>query len=181
MQGIDFLRNKVRNVSTLFHGIGIDLVEFPPGNGVVAVPDKSQFVFTPADSGLSLAWPVEEKGPAGRTIRVEQDWLKAYSIYFTTKIGRPSRQVMKSRQKVVSGDRDPANQTRFTDSKIVEALGIGEKTLPRLRKRVCEVGPLEALEKLPPQKPPRSLKIDGEAEVKLIQLACSTPPEGYKR
>lgn len=69
----------------------------------------------------------------------------------------------------------------YSDSKIVDALGIGEKTLSRLRKRVCEAGPLEALEKLPPQRPPRSVKIDGEAEAKLVQLACSTPPEGYKR
>ena len=69
----------------------------------------------------------------------------------------------------------------FTDLKIVEVLGIKPITLVRLRERVCEVGPLEALERKKQEKPSRSKVLDGEAEARLVQIACSEAPEGYSR
>ncbi len=69
----------------------------------------------------------------------------------------------------------------FTDNRIVETIGIKPITLVRLRERVCEVGPLEALERKPQETPSRSKKLDGEAEAKLSQIACSEAPEGYNR
>lgn len=69
----------------------------------------------------------------------------------------------------------------YTDSKITEALGIGELSVARLRKRVCEVGPVDALEPKKREKPSRDIVIDGVAEAELVKIACSEAPEGYNR
>ena len=54
-------------------------------------------------------------------------------------------------------------------------------TVERLRKRCCEVGPLGALLPKPRETPPREIKITGEVEAHITQLACSEPPEGQAR
>ncbi len=69
----------------------------------------------------------------------------------------------------------------FSDAKIIEATGISSATLSRLRKRVCEVGPLEALERKQQIRPSRLSKITGEVEAQLTTLACSEAPPGHKR
>ena len=66
----------------------------------------------------------------------------------------------------------------YTDTRIMEATGMKPATLVRLRQRVCEVGPLEALERKKQSSPSRRKVIDGEAEAQLTQLACSEAPEG---
>ncbi len=58
---------------------------------------------------------------------------------------------------------------------------IGPATLARLRKRCCEVGPLEALERIPRETGPRQIKVTGEVEAHITCLACSDPPEGQAR
>lgn len=68
-----------------------------------------------------------------------------------------------------------------TDPQIQEATGMKPATLVRLRKRVCEVGPIEALERKPQASPSRQKVFDGEAEAKLTQLACSEPPDGRSK
>ena len=69
----------------------------------------------------------------------------------------------------------------YTDSKISEALGITPLTIARLRKRVCEVGPMDALNPKKRSHPPRDIVIDGVAEAELVKIACSEAPEGYNR
>ena len=76
---------------------------------------------------------------------------------------------------------DESGGSGLKDPEIIKATGIKESTLERLRKRVCEVGPLEALERKKRDKPPRESKITGEVEAKLIVLACSEAPEGCQR
>ena len=68
-----------------------------------------------------------------------------------------------------------------TDVEIVETISIKPVTLVRLRERVCDVGPLEALERKKQETPSRSKILDGDAEAKLSQIACSEAPEGYRR
>jgi hypothetical protein len=63
----------------------------------------------------------------------------------------------------------------LSDTAVAEALG-----RERMRKRVCEEGPLACL--LPKKRNRVYDRImDGTAEAKLISLVCSTPPEGYGR
>ena len=52
-------------------------------------------------------------------------------------------------------------------------------TLQRLRRRCCEVGPLESLERKRQEN--RARKFTGEEEARLTTLACSEPPEGEVR
>lgn len=69
----------------------------------------------------------------------------------------------------------------YTDVQIMEATGMKPATLVRLRQRVCEVGPVEALERKPQASPSRKKIIDGEVEAQLTQLACSQAPDGRKK
>jgi len=67
------------------------------------------------------------------------------------------------------------------DPEIMKATGIKPATLTRLRQRVCEVGPLEALERMKQTTVSRKKIVDGEVEAKLTQIACSEAPDGRKR
>ena len=65
------------------------------------------------------------------------------------------------------------------DSEVISQTGIKSATLERLRKRCCEVGPLECLERV--EQVNRTRKFTGEEQARLTTLACSKPPEGHAR
>lgn len=65
------------------------------------------------------------------------------------------------------------------DEEIAQALGVGLATVGRVRKRFAEGGPDAAVERRPQPQRPQKRKLDGEAEARLITLACSDPPEGH--
>jgi transposase len=65
----------------------------------------------------------------------------------------------------------------WTDSKISEALNIGDATIERVRKRFVEEGIESALNRRE-QKKRRQRIIDGEKEAYLIAIACSETPLG---
>ena len=67
------------------------------------------------------------------------------------------------------------------DAEVRLATAMSPSTLERLRIRCCEVGPLGALERKQREKAPREIKITGEVQARVTQLACSTPPEGHAR
>src|SRR5882672_2595169 len=60
----------------------------------------------------------------------------------------------------------------WTDSEIADELGVGLRTVERVRERCCVEGLEAAIEPRPRAQPPRSRKLDGAAEAKLVQLAC---------
>jgi transposase len=62
------------------------------------------------------------------------------------------------------------------DKQIAEAFGAHLTTVERLRKRLVEEGLEAALGRHKRQNYTR--KLDGEAEARLIAIACSEPPEG---
>lgn len=64
------------------------------------------------------------------------------------------------------------------DEDLVSALGIGLRTVERVRKRLVTQGFHAALDHKPQPPRPDKIKIKGDLEQKLIQLACSDPPEG---
>jgi len=66
-------------------------------------------------------------------------------------------------------------------SDISQALGITSRTIEHLKKRFVEDGLEAALERKQREKPPREITFDGEFEARLIALACSEAPEGYRR
>ncbi len=65
-----------------------------------------------------------------------------------------------------------------TDDEIVTALGAATRTIARVRKRFVTEGFLAALDHKPQPSRPDKIKIKGNLEQKLVQLACSNPPEG---
>jgi transposase len=73
---------------------------------------------------------------------------------------------------------DTSTDKGCTDEDIVSALGIGVRTVERVRKRLVTQGFHAALDHKPQPPRPDKIKIKGDLEQKLIQLACSDPPEG---
>jgi len=68
----------------------------------------------------------------------------------------------------------------WTDKAISEALDVGTATVERVRKRFVEWGGIKAIERRKPRRQ-YERKLDGDAEARLITLACSEPPEGRTR
>ncbi len=62
------------------------------------------------------------------------------------------------------------------DAQICLSSGGSPRTIERLRERCCEVGPLGTL-----SPKPREIKITGEVEARITQLACSEPSAGHAR
>jgi transposase len=73
---------------------------------------------------------------------------------------------------------DTAVRQQHTDDEMVAALGIGLCTVRRVRKRLVTEGLLAALNHKPQPPRPDKIKIKGNLEPKLIQRACSDPPQG---
>lgn len=73
---------------------------------------------------------------------------------------------------------DTSPGTLRNDDDIVAALGIGSRTIARVRKRFVTEGFEAALSPKPQPPRPDKIKIKGDLEQKVIELACSDPPEG---
>ena len=73
---------------------------------------------------------------------------------------------------------DTAPGTPRTDDDLITALGVGSRTLARVRQRLVTQGFRAALDHKPPPPRPDKIKIKGDVEQQLVRLACSDPPEG---
>lgn len=69
----------------------------------------------------------------------------------------------------------------LTDVEIAEDLGVALRTVERVRKRAVLNGIEAAVERKKQSRPSRKPVLDGRAEARLVQLACSEPPEGQAR
>ena len=69
----------------------------------------------------------------------------------------------------------------LTDVEIAEDLGVGRATVERVRQRCCERGVEACLDRKAQENPSRPRKLDGEAEARLVQIACSEAPTGRSR
>ena len=65
-----------------------------------------------------------------------------------------------------------------TDEQIADALGVSLRTIARVRQRFVADGIEAALSRRPQPPRPDKIKIKGDIEQRLVQLACSDPPEG---
>jgi hypothetical protein len=82
-------------------------------------------------------------------------------------------------QLLLALDEIPANE-QCTDEKLGKIYGTHIRAIGNLRKRFVKDGFEAALGRKKREVPPR-IKIDGEAEAKIIAIACSEPPEGRGR
>jgi hypothetical protein len=87
------------------------------------------------------------------------------------------RKVLKARTLLLcdQGENGPA----WKDQDISQAVGTSTQSVESWRKRACEDGPLESLQ--PRWNIRRKTKLDGRAEARVVQLACSKAPEGHER
>lgn len=69
----------------------------------------------------------------------------------------------------------------WSDAQISEAFETSASTVLRTRRQFVEEGLEAALSRKKAVRPPTPRIFDGEAEAKLIALACSAPPEGHAR
>jgi transposase len=76
---------------------------------------------------------------------------------------------------------DTAAEEERSDEEIVAALGVGICTIGRVRKRLVTEGLARALNPRPQPARPGKIKIRGDVERELVQLACSDPPRGHCR
>jgi hypothetical protein len=73
---------------------------------------------------------------------------------------------------------DTSQNLGHGDEDIAAALGTSLRTVERVRNRLVTEGFQAALNHRPQPPRPDKIKIKGDVEQKLIQLACSDPPEG---
>lgn len=88
---------------------------------------------------------------------------------------RPARKLTHARILLLA---DTAAGGNHSDDEIVDALGVGICTVGRVRRRWVTAGLTAALDPRPQPRRPDKIKIKGDVEQRLIQLACSDPPEG---
>jgi transposase len=91
----------------------------------------------------------------------------------------PARRFIRARALLLcdAGAHGPA----WNVADVAAALGISNRSIEHLKKRFVEEGLESALARKPREKPPRDVKFDGAFEARLIALACSEVPEGYRR
>lgn len=69
----------------------------------------------------------------------------------------------------------------WPDKRIAEAFSCHPRSIENVRRRFVLEGLTAALERKKQVRPSRERKLDGDAEARLIALACSKPPEGRDR
>ena len=73
---------------------------------------------------------------------------------------------------------DATSGPGHSDEDIVDALQAGLRTIARVRQRFVTEGFQAAVNRSPQPPRPDKIKIKGDIEQRLVQLACSDPPEG---
>lgn len=95
-----------------------------------------------------------------------------------TKKGKTQAYRIKHAHILLAIDADGPN---WPDHRVAKAYKCHPNTVRNVRQRFVEQGLEAALERKKQAAPSRPKIIDGEAEARLITIACSTPPEGYAK
>jgi transposase len=74
-----------------------------------------------------------------------------------------------------------ADGPEWSDRQAAEAFGCSERTVFSIRQRLVEEGLEAALGRKKRERPPIEPMLDGEKEARLVQIACSEPPQGRAR
>ena len=69
----------------------------------------------------------------------------------------------------------------WSDEQAAEAFACSPRTVFSIRQRLVEEGLEAALARKKRERPPIEPLMDGEKEARLVQIACSQPPEGQAR
>jgi transposase len=113
--------------------------------------------------------------------------MKKYKVTLTTEerqqlseliaAGRAAAQKLAHARVLLKADAADGGPA-WPDARIAEAVAVSIATVERVRQRLVEQGLDAALGRKKPDRPSRPRKLDGNAEARLIALACSAPPVG---
>lgn len=118
--------------------------------------------------------------PMGKKYVVELSLEERNELEGLVKKGKAAARKIQHAQILLRADQG-AHGPRWTDVSIAGSFDVNVRTVERIRQRLVEHGLGDALEHRAPQlKQPRH-KLDGAAEAKLIAIACTPAPEGYRR
>ena len=92
---------------------------------------------------------------------------------------RPASEILKARI-LLKADVSEAGEG-WSDQRIVQALDTSLSTVYRTRQRLVEQGMDAVLQRKKREQPSIQRIFDGEAEARLVQLACSEAPAGHAR
>ena len=95
-----------------------------------------------------------------------------------TKKGKTQAYRIKHANILLAVDADGPN---WPDHQVAKAYKCHQNTVRNVRQRFVEQGLEVALERKKQDAPSYQRIIDGDAEARLITIACSTPPEGYAK
>src|SRR4051794_33940103 len=95
-------------------------------------------------------------------------------------VGKAAARKLTHARILLLADQGPGGPGRI-DQEIVEALDASPSTIARVRKRFVTEGFEAALDHRPQPPRPDKVKITGDVEKRLIELACSDPPQGRCR
>jgi transposase len=94
--------------------------------------------------------------------------------------GKASAQKLAHARILLKADAAPGGPA-WIDTRIAEAFEVNVTTVERVRERFVEQGFEAALVRKKQDRPSRERKLDGQAEARLVALACSDPPLGRAR
>ncbi len=94
--------------------------------------------------------------------------------------GKSSAKAILKARILLKADQGPLGPS-WTDDRIVEALDSNPSMVTRVRRQLVEEGLEAVLSRKKRATPPIAPIFDGEAQARLIALACSEPPAGHAR
>lgn len=97
-------------------------------------------------------------------------------LEYLVSVGKAAARKLTHARILLLADTTPGGE--HADDQIVAALGVGICTVGRVRKRLVTQGLQQAINPRPQPPRPDKIKIKGNVEQQLVQLACSDPPQG---
>jgi transposase len=130
------------------------------------------------DNGKSKFSPICSTMPAKKYI-VSLTENKRQTLEELTKKGKAAARKINHALILLKADINQ-NNGGWDDETISQSLDVSTRTIERVRQRFVEEGLEKALSPRP-KNSSKLRKIDGEAEARLIAMACSEAPTGYNR
>jgi hypothetical protein len=96
-------------------------------------------------------------------------------------VSKKSSKLIRKRAYLLMALDDSVLPDSLSDEDAAKALGMSGSTAQAVRRLFVLEGFEAALRGKPRANPPTPPKIDGELEARLVQMACSKPPQGYGR
>jgi transposase len=119
---------------------------------------------------------LKHRSPAVDKYRVTLDADERAALERLVTVGKGAARRLTHARILLLADTGPGQE--WSDADIVDALGISVRTVERVRQRLVTEGLQTALNPRPQPPRPAKVKIKGDVEQRLVQLACSDPPEG---